>query len=151
MDEIYVAVGTRIYVRGDEADSEPQVVESDDYIVLAYPEKSELEGSRPGNSTVEKSAPEASLRIAEEVSAALAEDPQTSAAVIEVVYDRGVITLSGIVENEGTHTSAEEIARRHTGVVSVVNALEVRQESPFYDSAAYAFGGLLHRAYLPSS
>jgi hypothetical protein len=151
MEEIYLALGTRIYVRGNGVDSEPQVVERDDYVVLVHPAESELEGSQLDKSTTEQSAHEANVKIAEEVSAALAEDPKTSASVIEVVYDRGVITLSGIVENEEAHTSAEEIARRHEGVVSVVNALEVRQESPFYDSAAHAFGGLLQRPYLQFS
>jgi len=147
MDEIYVALGTRIYVRGDGVDPAHQVVESEDYVILAYPAESELEGSQPDNSTTEQGAHEASEKVAEDVSAALAEDPKTSASVIQVVYDRGVITLSGIVENEEAHASAEEIARRHEGVVSVVNALEVQQRSPFYDSVVHTFGGLMQRAY----
>jgi len=147
MDEIFVALGTRIYVRGDGVDTTHQVVESDDYLILAYPEESEPEGSQPYNSTTEQGAHEANVKIAEEVSAALAEDPKTSASVIQVVYDRGVITLAGIVENEEAHASAEEIARRHEGVVSVVNALEVRQKSPFYDSVVHTFEGLMQRAY----
>jgi hypothetical protein len=144
MDEIHVAIGTRIFVRGDGVDADHQVVESEDYMILAYPTESELEGSQPDNSTTGQSAPE---KIAEEVSAALAEDPKTSASVIQVVYDRGVITLTGIVENEEAHASAEESARRHEGVVSVVNALEVQQKSPFYDSVVHTFGGLMQRAY----
>jgi len=147
MDEIYVALGTRIYVRGDGVDTAHQVVESEDYVILGYPAESELEGSQPDNSTTEQSAHETSEKVAEEVSAALAEDPKTSASVIQVVYDRGVITLSGNVENEEAHASAEEIARRHEGVVSVVNALEVQQKSPFYDSVVHTFGGLMQRAY----
>jgi osmotically-inducible protein OsmY len=175
MDEIYVALGTRIYVRGDGVDTAHQVVESEDYVILAYPAESELEDSQPDNSTTEQSAHEASVKVAEEpsaaegsqpdnstteqsaheaseivaeeVSAALAEDPKTSASVIQVVYDRGVITLSGIVENEEALASAEEIARCHEGVVSVVNALEVQQKSPFYNSVVHTFGGLMQRAY----
>jgi len=175
MDEIFVALGTRIYVRGDGVDATHQVVESDEYVILGYPAESELEGCQPDNRTTEQSAHEAGLKVAEEpstaegsqpdkntakqsaheasekvaeeVSAALAEDPKTSASVIQVVYDRGVITLSGIVENEEAHASAEEIARRHEGVVSVVNALEVRQKSPFFDSVVHTFEGLMQRSY----
>jgi hypothetical protein len=148
MHEIYLALGTRFYVRGDGVDTDPQVVEKDDYVILGYPAESEPKGSQPGNSTTEQSAQEVSEKIAEEVSDALAEDPKTSASVIQVVNDRGVITLSGIVENEEAHASAAEIARRHEGVISVVNALEVQQKSPFYDSAVRAFGGPLHWANL---
>lgn len=88
-----------------------------------------------------------SLTIAEEVIAALAEDPRTASSVIEAVYERGVITLMGEVENELAHTTAEEIAHRHERVVSVVNALEVRPKADIVDRVTSAFGQLIEHAY----
>jgi hypothetical protein len=87
------------------------------------------------------------LTIAEEVDAALSEDPRTATAVIEVVYERGVITLTGEVENESAHVAAEEIAHRHEGVVSVVNALEVRPKPDTLDTITRVFGQLTGQAY----
>lgn len=65
------------------------------------------------------------LAIVDEIYDALAEDPRTSSSVIEVVYDQGVVTLSGEVESTHAHLAAEQIAHRHPRVVAVVNALEI--------------------------
>jgi uncharacterized protein YrrD/predicted DNA-binding antitoxin AbrB/MazE fold protein len=81
-----------------------------------------------------------SLTIAEEVIAALAEDPRTASSVIEVIYECGVLTLMGPVENEEAHRAAEEIAHRHERVVSVVNALEVRSKPDVIDTVASTLG-----------
>lgn len=60
------------------------------------------------------------------VTAALATDHRTDVAVVGVIYERGVVTLEGQVDDPNTREAAEEIARRQTGVVDVVNKLEVR-------------------------
>jgi hypothetical protein len=71
-----------------------------------------------------------SLAIADEVARRLAEDERIASSAVEVTFDRGVITLAGTVETEQAHEVAEEIARRCEGVISVVNALEVRSDLP---------------------
>jgi hypothetical protein len=97
---------------------------------------------------VHKATPlDENLSVAEEVTAALAEDPRTASFVIEVVYDAGVVTLTGTVENEVAHLAAEEIAHRHERVVSVVNALEVRPEPDELVAALNEYGQLIVGAY----
>jgi uncharacterized protein YrrD len=86
------------------------------------------------------------LVIADEVLDALAEDPRTASSVIEVIYDQGVITLIGEVESELAHGAAEEIAHRHRGVMSVVNALEVRPGPSNLETMAMALGQLANQA-----
>lgn len=76
------------------------------------------------------------LAIAQQLTDALAEDPRTSTSVVEVVYERGVVTLLGAVRSEIAHAAAEEIAHRHPSVSSVVNALEVRPRPDFVESIA---------------
>jgi hypothetical protein len=87
------------------------------------------------------------LFIAEEVLDALAADPRTASSVIEIVYDREVITLMGNVESELAHAAAEEIAHQHEGVVSVVNALEVQPKPDAAQRMARVFGQLLEHGY----
>jgi hypothetical protein len=86
------------------------------------------------------------LVIAEEVLDALAEDPRTASSVIEAIFEQGVITLMGEVENERIHRAAEEVAHRHDRVVSVVNALEVRSKPDTVETLTSAFGQLIDRA-----
>ncbi|MEZ4633739.1 MAG: BON domain-containing protein [Caldilineaceae bacterium] len=62
------------------------------------------------------------------VSKALLVDPRTCNEVIEVHNDRGVIALHGVVTSGAVRKSAVEIAARQKGVISVVNALEVKVE-----------------------
>jgi hypothetical protein len=87
--------------------------------------------------------PDGNLVIAEGVAAELAEDPRTASSVIEVIFEHGVVTLSGEVENEQAHTAAEEIAHHHADVVSVVNALEVRPKSRNLDAMTNMFRSLI--------
>lgn len=54
---------------------------------------------------------------------ALSADPRTQRAVIEVICDRGVITLQGEVDSFKTRSAAEEIAAREAGVTRVHNEL----------------------------
>ncbi len=62
------------------------------------------------------------------VIAALEADPRTRLAVIEVTSDHGVVTLSGEVSSAEVRRAAEEIARQQEGVISVINALEVKPD-----------------------
>lgn len=59
------------------------------------------------------------------VIAALAADPRTDIAIIDVTSDRAVVTLAGHVDSEEIRRAAEEIASQQPGVITVVNALEV--------------------------
>ena len=67
--------------------------------------------------------------VAERVTEALANDPQTAQYAIEVIDENGLITLRGTVASEEDLTRAEEIARAQNGVIDVVNELEVEEES----------------------
>lgn len=61
------------------------------------------------------------------VAVALFEDPRTSDAVIEVIDERSVITLQGEVDDPQARRAAEVITAEQSGVISVVNALQVRK------------------------
>lgn len=65
--------------------------------------------------------------LASQVAMALFDDPRTNEAVIEVIDERGVITLDGEVDSDETREAAEEIAREQAGVTSVVNLLRVER------------------------
>jgi len=60
---------------------------------------------------------------------ALLSDPRTSLSRIEVIDDRGIVTLKGEVDGAEVRAAAEEIAAAQPGVVSVVNALEVQPDT----------------------
>lgn len=64
--------------------------------------------------------------IVARIYAALESDLRTHLAVIEVINDRGVVTLSGHVASAQIRRAAQEIASRQTGVITVINALEVK-------------------------
>ncbi|MFZ0544186.1 MAG: BON domain-containing protein [Candidatus Promineifilaceae bacterium] len=59
------------------------------------------------------------------VADALMNDPRTDDAVIEVIHERGIVTLRGTVEDIATKRAAEQIAAKYPGVVSVSNELAV--------------------------
>lgn len=65
--------------------------------------------------------------LQERVQKALTEDPRTREAAIEILNENGVITLSGMVPHSKTSEAAESIIRAIDGVVSVVNATQVRK------------------------
>jgi uncharacterized protein YrrD len=113
-------------------------------ITLLHPEPPRAFDMDVGN---EEYLLDENLAIADEVHTALAQDPRTASSVIEVVYERGVITLTGEVESELAHTAAEEIAHRHEGVVSVVNALEVRPRPSNVDTMTNGPGQLVEQGY----
>jgi uncharacterized protein YrrD len=91
------------------------------------------------------------LVIANEVLDELAEDPRTAASVMEVIYDQGVITLMGKVATESAHVAAEEIARQHEGVTTVVNALEVRPMPNNSETMAKVYQLGVNPAFTPES
>jgi osmotically-inducible protein OsmY len=63
--------------------------------------------------------------IVGQVTAALASDPRTELAVIEVISDGGVVNLDGQVDSAEVREAAEEIAAQQPDFISVINALEV--------------------------
>ncbi len=77
----------------------------------------------PGDDATDDSEMDRETRVA----TALFEDPRTTDAVIEVIDERGVITLQGEVDDPETREAAEAIAAEQTGVISVVNTLQVKQ------------------------
>ena len=66
------------------------------------------------------------MDLTTQVARALAEDPRTSDAVIEVIDERGVITLDGEVDGVEAREAAKEIAAAQPGVTAVVNLLRIR-------------------------
>jgi osmotically-inducible protein OsmY len=60
-------------------------------------------------------------RIAE----AIQSDARTKGAVIDVVCDRGVVTLTGTTKSEAIRQLAEEIAKSQEGVITVINEIRV--------------------------
>jgi sporulation protein YlmC with PRC-barrel domain len=67
-----------------------------------------------------------SLTVADEVIRSLAADSRTADYMIDVLFDQGVVTLLGRVEETPARAAAEEIAHQNENVISVINALEVR-------------------------
>jgi osmotically-inducible protein OsmY len=65
--------------------------------------------------------------LRERVQNALTDDPRTREAAIEILDENGVITLGGIVPHPETSEDAESIAKGVDGVVSVVNAIQVKK------------------------
>ena len=63
--------------------------------------------------------------LAVTVERALAEDARTAAAVIDVIEDRGVVTLEGSVDSPAAQAAAAEVAAAQPGVISVMNNLRV--------------------------
>lgn len=59
------------------------------------------------------------------IAEALMNDPRTEDAVIEVIHERGMITLQGQVDKPESKVAAEEIAVNYPGVISVTNELSV--------------------------
>jgi len=68
-------------------------------------------------------AEEQPVSLETRICTALAADPRTKQAVIEVIADRGVVTLQGQVENAEARAAAAEIARQQPGVTVVHNEL----------------------------
>jgi osmotically-inducible protein OsmY len=60
-----------------------------------------------------------------EVQEALAEINEMRGARIDVMDSNGIITLTGMVPNADARDQAEAIVRRLSGVMSVINELDV--------------------------
>ena len=60
-----------------------------------------------------------------QVESALLQDRLTEDGDIEVLDTNGVVTLRGVVRGREASDRAEEIARNTSGVVSVINELDV--------------------------
>jgi uncharacterized protein YrrD len=60
--------------------------------------------------------------------AALADDPRTELADVNVASDRGIVTLTGRVDDKAVRKTAEEIAEAQRGVVEVINDLEIEED-----------------------
>src|SRR5690606_35052432 len=65
--------------------------------------------------------------VTAKVKAALIEDPVTKAHRIDVETFKGIVQLSGFVEDDNTRTRALRLARDVAGVRRVKDALEVRE------------------------
>src|SRR5678816_4347102 len=64
--------------------------------------------------------------ITAKVNSALIEDPQVKARPVDVETARGVVQLSGFVDDSGEKQTAEMLARNVAGVQKVDNQLEVK-------------------------
>jgi uncharacterized protein YrrD len=62
------------------------------------------------------------------IAESLMNDPRTEDAVIEVIHERGIVTLQGHVKDAKTRKAAEEITTQYPGVISVTNSLKVDAE-----------------------
>lgn len=65
------------------------------------------------------------VNVVKDIYDQLEKDPRTKKCIIEVSFSRGVVTLSGNVKDTKMMAAAEEIARSHPGVISVVNELKI--------------------------
>jgi uncharacterized protein YrrD len=63
--------------------------------------------------------------LAADIMSAFMNDPRTVDSIIEVINERGVITLTGEVNSEEQREAAKEIAASYPDVVSVVNSLKI--------------------------
>jgi uncharacterized protein YrrD len=64
--------------------------------------------------------------VADRVATALRAHPVTAEAVIEVINQGGLVTLTGVVPDEKTRQTAEKVAANQDSVVKVVNDLVIR-------------------------
>jgi uncharacterized protein YrrD len=80
------------------------------------------------------------------VLAALADDPRTELADISAACDRGIVTLTGQVDNAEIREAAEEVAERQTSVVEVINDLAIGsdEDSELLDAWRWTAGLRTH-------
>ena len=89
-----------------------------------------------------RNALHANTTLAARVSAALAEDPRTALAPIDVSSSGGTVTLIGQVASGEVREAAEQVARSAPGVVMVINALEVQPHDLEVDPMVPAWLGM---------
>lgn len=64
--------------------------------------------------------------VAKQINDALLNDPRTKKSVIDVAFNQGSVTLTGVVKSADIIKVAEEIARAQPGVLMVINELKVK-------------------------
>jgi hypothetical protein len=64
-------------------------------------------------------------QIRERLTARLDGDDRTAEAAIDVICQQGIVTLQGRVKDHAVRQAAEEIAAAQSGVIDVINDLEV--------------------------
>ncbi|RMG97753.1 MAG: BON domain-containing protein [Chloroflexi bacterium] len=70
------------------------------------------------------------LLIETQIYEALAQNPLTRNAVLEVHFDRGIVTLQGEVDSYEVKRQAEIVAGKHPKVIGVINEVTVRHGEP---------------------
>ena len=64
-------------------------------------------------------------QIRERLTAQLDDDDRTAEAAIDVICQQGIVTLQGRVKDHEVRQAAEEIAAVQSGVIDVINDLDV--------------------------
>ena len=77
----------------------------------------------------EKKTLDDDLAVKTRIGDALAVHPATKDAIIEVINNRGIITLEGEVPDAETRQKAGEIAKNQLGVIAVTNALKIARRN----------------------
>ena len=68
--------------------------------------------------------------ITDQVRLKLTSDPVVKGGALDVKVEKGVVTLSGAVEQAKQRDKAEKVARKVKGVKSVVNKIEIKARVP---------------------
>lgn len=66
-----------------------------------------------------------STMVIDRVIEALKGDSRTHDCHIDVVNQRGVVSLRGIVPDGATREAAEQVARQQDGVITVINEISI--------------------------
>ena len=69
----------------------------------------------------------ASTNITDHIVEALKNNPQTKDAAIDVVFNQGIVTLTGMVKSEMVREAAENVVKTQSGIISVINELNVQR------------------------
>ncbi|NKQ35381.1 MAG: BON domain-containing protein [Chloroflexi bacterium] len=70
-----------------------------------------------------------SVAIQTEILAAIQADERTKGQEIDVAFQQGIATLTGVVTSPEARQAAEELAAQHPHVIAVVNDLEMQPET----------------------
>lgn len=69
--------------------------------------------------------PIGSSTLMSDLAAILATDRRTATAVVELICDRGIVTLAGTVDDQETKEAVVELVKQHPDVITVQNSLKV--------------------------
>jgi uncharacterized protein YrrD len=94
--------------------------------------REELAASDPdpapaGPAQTEPAQADSDQSLTTRVANALAEHPLTAATAIEVIDERGIVTLQGEVDDPETREAAAAVAESEPGVITVINSLKVNR------------------------